>query len=404
MNDPGSIFWVFPGPTSSLDFITWLGATRELRRQGWKVILAVGRETSAPIAYENEVTCFPYPNIYLLRQVVFHYYILRFILKDLFSYDFILFHQLSLPWILPLRLVRWLLRKSNPFLVMDTRTVPMEDRDRTFKDWLRGAFYNLMNRAANHCVDGQTATTLRMAQQVAIPRRRLWGVWHAGVDVHRFSVAVSLRRWPVGDEPIRLIYIGALQYERNLLGLSEAVVRANQNGRRFLLLITGSGAQQNELEVLANNNPGFLRVSPSIPHDEVPALLATAHVGTLTLLDAPQFLGSSPLKLFEYMGSGLPVLVTKIPCNTDVIQEEGYAFWADSPAVEDLEKALEQVWSRRNELERMGRLALAAADCWSWEDSARRLSAALRSGAAAFGKRSARKDRGAQEESRDGTH
>ena len=56
-------------------------------------------------------------------------------------------------------------------------------------------------------------------------------------------------------------------------------------------------------------------------------MLAAADIGVTSLPspDDVKYEASSPLKLFEYMAAGLPVLATSNRCHTDVVGAGGYA-------------------------------------------------------------------------------
>src|SRR5690242_17637469 len=76
------LFWIYSGPlATALDAATWLKTAQELRNSGWDVTLvAVG-----PAGYQQirgvEVLCIPRPEIYLLRQAIYHLRVLALILK-----------------------------------------------------------------------------------------------------------------------------------------------------------------------------------------------------------------------------------------------------------------------------------------------------------------------------------
>jgi glycosyltransferase involved in cell wall biosynthesis len=219
-----------------------------------------------------------------------------------------------------------------------------------------------------------------MASSVGILPQRLWGIWASGVDRDLFSAAQKSRRWPSAGEPIHLIYVGLLQRERNLLPLIEAVEKANAEGLPFVLSLVGKGPLWPALEESAHQTEGRVRVLPSVPHNEVPALLSQAHVGVLPFPDEEMFRVSSPIKLFEYMASGMSILATRVVCHTDVIGDGDYAFWAEDPSVESLLTALRQVWREQSSLGEMGLGAAAAAERWTWQESARDLMRALEHG------------------------
>jgi len=300
--------------------------------------------------------------------------------------DLILFHESSAPWILPLQFVHCLAGKRRPALVMDTRSLPMPDSNKkTWKDKLRKGAYLIEKRLGNRCADGRLAITERMAEAVGTPAQKLWGVWPSGVNLEQFASAQTIRRWPLPGEPIHLIYIGALHYERNLLTLSQAVEQANSEGTAFRLTLVGAGTARAELEKFAAQSAGRIRVISPVPHDQVPEVLARAHVGVLPFPDEEKFRVSSPIKLFEYMAAGLPILATRIVCHTDVVGSGEYAFWAKDSAEPSLVDALRLIWQSENSLSDMGKHAAIAAKDWTWTASAMKLKQALESGTASCG-------------------
>jgi glycosyltransferase involved in cell wall biosynthesis len=373
--------WVYPIDIfRAFNAAPRLEVTKEMRELGWQVDLIACGPVGKHLVQDVEVLCFPWPNVYLLRQFIFHFYILRYILQNWQRIDAVLLTQLSAPWLLPLKLL-YPFGKKHPLFIMDTRTVPMETLEKaTLKDKLRGKFYFLMNSFANQFADGQTAITQRMADLLLIPAEKLWGVWPSGVNAEEFSGTLEKRHWPGPNDPVNLIYIGTLHYERNLMTLCRAVLEANRQGMNFTLQLYGDGTEKEDLKAFARASNGILAVYDTVPHPQVPEVLAGAHVGVLPFPDEDKYRVSSPIKLFEYMGAGLPILATDIVCHTDVIGTGAYVFWAKNANLEGILAALQQTWQEKSALREMGEKALSAAPNWTYRASAMKLNQALRNG------------------------
>lgn len=373
------IVWIGPGRLDKiLDAATWLEMTRELRDLGWRITLICSGNKGVESIRGVEVLTFSYPDIYLLRQLVFHLKVLWHILHSGSSTSIVFFNQPSAPWVWFTYQIRKLNRHKHPLYIMDTRTVPMEDKaTSSLRDRIRGWFYNHINSWANTWVDGQTAITRRMADWVRIPDQQLWGVWPSGASIDFFLSSRQLRDWTQLNERVNLIYVGVLHYERKLLELSKAVMLAAEKGMNFHLYLTGDGSQRRELEDFAATTGGRIMVNPPIPHSEIPRHLTNAHIGVLPFPDEPKYRVSSPIKLFEYMASGMPILATRIVCHTDVIQDGKYVFWSDDASVEGLLNALQEIWINREKLQSMGELAAKDSIKWTWKESARHLSHAF---------------------------
>ena len=294
-----------------------------------------------------------------------------------------LFHEISAPWMLPLRMLRRLTGKRRPLLVMDTRSLPMPHPDKgTWKEKIRKNTYAFMSQLGTRCADGRLAITQRMAEAVHIPTEKLLGIWPSGADVEHFALARSNRHWPMPDESIQLIYHGALHYERNLMALCLALVRANSEKMHLELSLIGEGTEREELEDFAAQTNGIIRVIHPVPYEDISKFLARAHVGVLPFPDEEKFRVSSPIKLFEYMAAGLPILATRIVCHTDVVGDEKYAFWSDDASEQGLLASLHMIWQSRELLNEMGWRATNAAELWTWKASAEKLKKALEAGIA----------------------
>lgn len=376
------LLWIYNGPlATTLHAGTWLSVVSELRRSGWRVTLvSVGPRRCHDIR-GVEVFCIPRPEIYILRQAIYHLRVLQLAVRHWKDIDMILFHEGSAPWVLPLKAMRWLTGQRTPVFVMDTRSLPMPPKNQlTWKDKIQKRVYLIGSRLGNRSADGRLAITKRMAEAADIPRQKLWGTWTSGVDLEHFVAARSSRKWPSQGGLIRLLYHGSLDRERNLLALSRAVASANATGTRFELSLVGEGTGQAELQSVALQTNGAVRVFHAVPYDRVPELLAQAHVGVLPFPDEEKFRVSSPLKLFEYMAAGLPVLATRIACHTDVLGEHDVGFWAESGSEENLKRTLCLLWHRRESLSQMGSRAAFAAETWTWKRAAERLRTALETG------------------------
>lgn len=350
---------------------------------GWQVNLIHAGPTDLTHIGDVAVTSIPKPDVYLVKQVIFHLKVIREIARHWKKTDGILFHQMSAPWLLPLRFFRPFSLQRKPLIVMDTRTAPMIPKEfASRRDRLRTLFDTTINRIANYLADGQTAITIRMAEMMQIPEKQLMGVWPSGVDLDLFTEAHQTRNWGAANEQVHIIYVGALHHPRNLMNFCRAVVSANekQPQPRFVFTLIGDGTEREELQAFASETGGCVRVLPPVPHEKIPSFLAEAHIGVLPFPDQQRFRVSSPIKLFEYMASGMPILATHIDCHTDVVGDGDYAFWAYGENVEDLEAALEEAWEQRQTLRVKGQLAAADANNWTWESSAGKLDAALRQG------------------------
>ena len=149
-------------------------------------------------------------------------------------------------------------------------------------------------------------------------------------------------------------------------------------------VLIGDGPELPAVRQAAERIDGVTCVGP-VAHEAMPACLATADVGVAPFdvgRHPPLSLGFfwSPLKLFEYMASGLPVVAPAIDRITQLVGdgEEGLLYDADDPAA--LAGAIERLCDpalRR----RLGTAARArAVRDYGWDRHCERLVAAIEAG------------------------
>jgi glycosyltransferase involved in cell wall biosynthesis len=380
-SDRLNLVWICSETMEILHSTTKLETTKELRKLGWEVTLITAGQYGCRTIRGIKFFQIPRPNIYIIRQIFFHLGVIWYLRKKYRSIDVMLFHSMSTPWILPLKIMRIFRAQKRPYFVMDTRTLPMAPEDKkTQKDKVRYLFNSITNKIANHWADGRTVITKHIAKSLDIPNEKLWGIWPSGVQLEYFVEAKEKRAWPQQEEPIHLIYIGCMHYERNLMNLSKAVVKANKNGHKFSFTMVGDGNERHDLEEYAQKSAKHIQVIPSVPFEQIPTWLSQAHVGVLPFPDEEKFRVSSPIKLFEYMASGLPILATRIVCHTDIVGPNDFIFWADGSDAQSLYHALEKAHQNRNNFPLMGQKAANEAQKWTWKASAVKLDTALRQG------------------------
>ncbi len=121
-----------------------------------------------------------------------------------------------------------------------------------------------------------------------------------GVQFGHFSSPVPEAAELVGLDHPRLIYVGAIDARLDVAALDD-LARARPG---WSLVIVGAGPS--DLSCL-RRRPN-VHVLGTVPYDRLPALLQHADLGLLPLSDHPGNDGRSPMKLYEYLAAGLPVV------------------------------------------------------------------------------------------------
>ena len=151
-----------------------------------------------------------------------------------------------------------------------------------------------------------------------VDRRRVLEIeW--GADIAAFKPDAAGRpRFTRDPTRILCVFAGAFRSWHGTVHLSAALARLHAAGDdRFGGVFIGDGPERAAVEQAVRNVPG-VTFTGAIPHSDLPASLAAADIGVAPFdaaRHAPLQLGFywSPLKVFEYMAAGLPVVAPALP-------------------------------------------------------------------------------------------
>jgi glycosyltransferase involved in cell wall biosynthesis len=151
-----------------------------------------------------------------------------------------------------------------------------------------------------------------------IDRRRVLEVeWGADVDAFHPGAAGPL---PFTRDANRIlcVFAGAFRSWHGVVQLAAALARLHAAGdERFAAVFIGDGPERAAAERAARHVPG-VQFTGAVPHAQLPACLAAADIGVAPFDPARHnplriTFYWSPLKVFEYMAAGLPVVAPALP-------------------------------------------------------------------------------------------
>ena len=206
--------------------------------------------------------------------------------------------------------------------------------------------------------------------------------WGADTDLFRPDARGPLAYTPDASK-VTAVFAGAFRSWHGAVQLSAAISRLRSAGdTRFGAVLIGDGPERAAAESAARDVPG-VTFTGALPHAQLPANLAAADIGVAPF-DPSQHqalrLGFywSPLKIFEYMASGLPVVAPALP-RLKALVEDGRAGLLYDPATpRGLDAALVALADRPLR-ERLGAAARArVVRDFSWRSHCAALDARLR--------------------------
>lgn len=267
-------------------------------------------------------------------------------------------------------------------LILDVRSVPVEVQG--VPGWVAERLFTLAVRSRS--LDGLSVITdgiRREIQDRFKGRRDLPTViWPSGVDGDLFDPAISgqgIREQYGLHESFVLMYHGSLSPTRGLELVVQAVARlVAQGNTRLRVLFLGKGTCQARLMALADELGlgGYVIFLEPVPHEAVPQFVAAADAGLDPLPDHPWWNYSSPLKVYEYLHMGKPVLASDIPAHRNLSEAVLLVPESDPTALAAAIQRLMELDS--NERERLRQLALEAGARNTWRMRAETLASFLR--------------------------
>lgn len=157
------------------------------------------------------------------------------------------------------------------------------------------------------------------------------------------------------DGPFRIGFLGTLKPWHDLPLIAEAFAIVRQSIPNAELLIVGDGPERSSLEAQLKKL-GILdatQFTGAVPADEVPTWLNKMHVGLATYRGSDSFY-FSPLKLYEYMAAGLPVVISRVGNLQDAIVEGTIGISVPPDDVQALADALIGLATAPNRAKTMG--------------------------------------------------
>jgi len=124
-----------------------------------------------------------------------------------------------------------------------------------------------------------------------------------------------------------IIYVGTMTKARQLSILIKAfskVKKVNINNGETKLLMVGKGSDKDNIERLADELgvKNSIIFTGQVPQSEIPKFIAAADIGVSMVPPFPFYKLSSPIKMFEYMAMGKPVIANKeIPEHKEILEE-----------------------------------------------------------------------------------
>jgi glycosyltransferase involved in cell wall biosynthesis len=332
------------------DKSTWLEMAGALTRYGIEthIVTGYGRERYRPADASVVMDYRGAIDVPFIFRVSLLLNILFFVLREARESDFVIIHPEAL-WLVPILRVAGIRHVH-----LDVRTVPVEVN--TLKKKVdRLLFWNIPMRLFGGSAHGYSFITERLKLMVEAEFRRTFDdytIWQSGVNANLFTPRQGSATRAESDRFV-VFYHGSISENRGIGSVISAIAQLQGGYRdKVRLVLLGSGSAVPALMKLTMD----LRVTDlvtfkdSVPYDQVAQEIARADCCICPLPDKPEWNVSSPLKVFEYMACGKPIIVTPIAAHKDVLDAEDFVIWTSGEGPADIRRAIEYAFDHRDDL------------------------------------------------------
>lgn len=237
----------------------------------------------------------------------------------------------------------------------------------------------LVRRASYVVTSGGLAPRVRQAAPAA--RVREWRYSSPVREVSRGEVQALRAELGIGPDTPMVVYSGTFEPYQGLPELMAAIPRVLEAHPHTVFVLVGG--RNDQAAALASESAellrrGSVRIVRRQPRDRMPAFLAAADV----LVSSRAFGANLPLKVFDYLAAGRPIVATDIPAHRAAL-DDGCAVLVP-PTAAALAEGISRVLSDPAEAARLAAAASRYADehlTWrSFVDSVGELYAEVESG------------------------
>jgi len=183
-------------------------------------------------------------------------------------------------------------------------------------------------------------------------RNKFLNINKKSIDINNFPILEELGNdTPWSEKKDEICYVGGIAKIR---GIKE-LIRAMEDVKNVKLNLAGKFVEK-DVEIEVKKYPGWSKVNELgfVGRNEISEILSRSKVGIVTLHPIINYQDALPVKMFEYMAAGIPVIASNIPLWQEIIKGANCGIYVDPMKSNEIADAINYIMIHQDEAQKMG--------------------------------------------------
>lgn len=182
-------------------------------------------------------------------------------------------------------------------------------------------------------------------------------IWESGVNTDLFKEVTKKTSLP---NKFKLFYHGSISEDRGIILVVKAMkCLPIEYRKKICFIIVGDGPGLNSIRKIVDQDSmkEYIEIKGMMAYKDIPKEIASADCCICPLPNRIEWNVSSPLKVFEYMASSKPMILTPIPAHKNVLANQNFVLWTNGDQVNDHVEAIKYAFDNRDSLKQAAKIA-----------------------------------------------